>query len=102
MASDNKEKPGNCIRCGYSYKKGSQYCAECGAPVVNKCLDEGDLLRDPCGCVNGEDAAFCSQCGCATAFNRAGLVTSPYPENKVLQTDEMGEMKWFYHPFFSG
>lgn len=91
-----------CIQCGYRYKKGSQYCVECGAPVVNKCLDEGDLLRDPCGYINGEDAAFCSQCGCITAFNKAGLRPSPFQENRVLQTDEMSEWKWFSHPFFMG
>lgn len=101
MPPANQEK-GTCIQCGCRYNKGSQYCVECGAPVVNKCLDEGDVLRDPCGCVNGEDAAFCSKCGSITAFNKAGLRTSPFQENKVLQTDEMAEMKWFSHPFFSG
>jgi hypothetical protein len=97
-----KEEKGSCIRCGYRYSKGSQYCVECGAPVVNRCLDEGDLLRDPCDCVNGDDASFCKNCGCITAFNKAGLRPSPFQENKVLQEDEMSEVKWFSHPFFMG
>lgn len=89
-----------CIRCGYVAGKKHQYCAICGAPVVNRCLDEGDLLREPCNHVNGADAAFCSKCGNVTAFNKAGLVFSPYAPNQVLQTDELQEMNSFSHKFF--
>jgi RNA polymerase subunit RPABC4/transcription elongation factor Spt4 len=89
-----------CIRCGTGYEKGQRYCSFCGAPVVNRCTDPGDLLGDPCGNVCKEDQAFCPKCGSITAFNKAGLLHSPYRENKALYVDELAEMNWFSHPFF--
>jgi hypothetical protein len=99
LASD-KEQRKHCIQCGCVYDKNHRYCARCGAPVSNRCLDPGDALREPCGHVNGDDAAFCVKCGSVTAFNKAGLRPSHLPEAKVLETDELQEMNWFSHKFF--
>jgi RNA polymerase subunit RPABC4/transcription elongation factor Spt4 len=68
--------------------------------VVNRCLGAGQLLGEPCNYVNEDSAAFCTRCGSHTAYHQAGLVFTTYPENKVLQKDEVDEMNWFFHPFF--
>ncbi len=93
-------KDQNCVRCGYSFNKGSSYCASCGAPVINRCCDTGTLLDDPCDNVCGPQDVFCPKCGSATTFVKAGLLHTPYYENKVLQEDELAEMNWFSHRFF--
>ncbi|WP_274363483.1 hypothetical protein [Paenibacillus thermotolerans] len=98
--ADANEKGNPCLRCGYEPDKKDQYCVACGAPVVNRCMDEGGLLNEPCNNVCGPNAAFCPKCGCKTAFNKAGLVPSPYPENQVLARDETQEMNLFSHRFF--
>lgn len=100
MANGQKDNP-VCVRCGKPGQKDDQYCTGCGAPLVNRCLDPGSLLGDPCSHVNDRTAAYCARCGSFTAFHKAGLVFSPYPENKVLAVDELDEMNWFLHPFFA-
>ncbi|GGG09856.1 zinc ribbon domain-containing protein [Paenibacillus abyssi] len=98
--ADSKNDDRLCIRCGHLTEKKDMYCISCGAPVTNRCLSVGTLLGDPCSYVCNEQTAFCPRCGSHTAFYQAGLVSSPYPENKVLQTDELDEMNWFNHRFF--
>ena len=97
MADENRA----CLRCGAIFKEGSSYCARCGAPVVNRCTDQGDLLNDPCGHVCGFQDAFCSKCGSETTFKRAGLIRSPWTENKALYQNHLDDMKWLLHPFFT-
>ncbi|HEY8528462.1 MAG TPA: hypothetical protein VIL22_02130 [Paenibacillaceae bacterium] len=100
MANGKEERP-QCVRCGKLGMKDDLYCTGCGAPLVNRCMYAGDLLNDPCNYVNEKTAAFCARCGSYTAFWKAGLVYTPYPENKVFHVDELEEMKWFLHPFFA-
>lgn len=90
----------HCIRCGSDFKKGQLYCVDCGSPVVNRCCDPGDLLREPCGNVCGRNESFCPKCGSQTIFHKVGFLTSPYVENKVLTTDELSDMQVFFHKFF--
>lgn len=90
----------NCVRCGSAVTKGSSYCASCGTPFKNRCCDIGTLLGDPCGNVCGPQDAFCPKCGSITTFVKAGLLHTPYYENKMLQEDELEEMNWFSHRFF--
>jgi len=97
MPTENR----NCIRCGDAFKKGSKYCASCGAPVVNRCCDAGTILNDPCGNECGPQEAFCPKCGSSTTFQRAGLLPSVYSENKLLEEDELAETNWFNHRFFT-
>jgi len=95
--ADNK----TCLRCGAVFEEGSHYCTRCGAPVVNRCTDPGDLLNDPCGHICGFQDAFCSKCGSETTFKKAGLIHSPYTENKVLYKNNLDDMNWLLHPFFT-
>ena len=90
----------SCLRCGAQYGKGEAYCGNCGAPVVNRCLYQGSLLGEPCGYVNPPGARYCVKCGSQTAYHKAGLLHSTYPENKALEVDEMADMDWFDHKFF--
>jgi len=90
-----------CIRCGNMAGEKDSYCVSCGAPIINRCLNPGGLLGEPCGHINNEYSAFCAKCGSHTAYYRAGLVHSSYGENKVLNKDELDEMEWFSHPFFA-
>lgn len=99
MADKKEEK--RCRRCGRTANKGDSYCGRCGSPVVNRCLGQGELTGEPCSHVNGEDAAFCTKCGSATAYQRAGLLSALHGENKVLSRDDWQEMQWFRHPFFT-
>jgi hypothetical protein len=89
-----------CIRCGCLGEPSAHYCIECGAPIVNRCMRGEGLLHDACGHINPDNAAFCAKCGWETAFRRAGLLVSPYPQNPVFFEDEASEMEIFNHPFF--
>lgn len=89
-----------CLRCGSEFKKDQQYCTYCGSPVVNRCCDPGTILRDPCTNVCDSHDLFCPKCGSKTAFYKAGILSAPYEENKVLEEDEFAEMDFFHHKFF--
>lgn len=73
MAEKAKDEQRVCLRCSHVNGKHA-YCIKCGAPLVNRCLDEPGLLKKGCGKVNPSEAAFCSFCGEQTTFNKAGLV----------------------------
>ncbi|EXX85791.1 hypothetical protein BG53_07290 [Paenibacillus darwinianus] len=98
--ADEKAKRRACLRCGRIVQAQYQYCPDCGAPVTNRCMDEGDLLDDPCGFINDDQAAYCVRCGSITAYNKAGLLFGAFPENKVLKKYDIDEWKQFSHPFF--
>ncbi|HUC92755.1 MAG TPA: hypothetical protein VMS09_12085 [Paenibacillus sp.] len=99
--ADSKAKTRACIRCGGIVQAEHQYCRSCGAPAVNRCMDAGGLLAEPCGHVNDDQSAYCVRCGSYTAYHKAGLLFADYPETKVLQKEEFEEWKWFSHPFFT-
>jgi hypothetical protein len=68
-----------CMRCKHVNDK-IQYCIKCGAPLVNRCVDEPGLLEKGCGKANPSEAAYCQFCGQPTLFNKFGIV-QPYLED---------------------
>lgn len=77
MADDEKE-PIYCYRCKSTNYEGDKYCVHCGAPLVNRCMDEAGKLDKGCGAKNEPHAAFCVKCGHKTLFHHHGLV-NPHP-----------------------
>ncbi|TJY44063.1 hypothetical protein E5161_01305 [Cohnella pontilimi] len=67
-----------CVRCAKLPGEKDAYCTDCGAPLVNRCIDEPGILKKGCGCVNPPTAAYCHKCGEPTTFNFHGLVTPAY------------------------
>ena len=90
----------SCRNCGRRSNEKNRYCPYCGAPLVNRCTNDGGLIGDPCRKTNPDDAAFCTSCGSHTAFYRAGLLPGAGTEFKTLETDETAEWNLFQHPFF--
>ena len=89
-----------CVRCQLQAKEKDKYCRRCGAPLINRCTNDGGPFGDPCHKVNDEDAVFCAACGSYTSFYKAGLLEAGYPENKSLDADELNEFNHFQHKFF--
>lgn len=88
-----------CVRCGYRPDEKDRYCIQCGAPLQNKCTNDGGLLGDPCNQINLPHAAFCSKCGAPTLFKQKGLIPSIYPDQHMEQ-DEWAEISLFSRRFF--
>lgn len=82
-----------CIRCATASNKKNRYCLHCGAPLMNKCMNQGELLGEACGRVNPKDAVFCTKCGHYTAFHKAGLLTTQYEKNCCLEEDDFAEFE---------
>lgn len=89
-----------CVRCGHQPDEKDKYCIRCGAPLKNKCTNDGGLLGDPCNTTNPPHAAFCARCGAPTLFKKEGLLISIYPETD-REEDEWKSIKLFNRPFFT-
>jgi len=68
-----------CIRCLRMPDENDLYCADCGAPVLNRCSDEPGILKKGCTFVNPPSAAYCVKCGEPTLFQIHGLIQPVYP-----------------------
>jgi hypothetical protein len=91
-----------CVRCSHRAGEKDKFCTQCGAPLENRCTNDGGPLGDPCEKICDRNAAFCPACGCYTSFYKAGLVHTVYPaENKDLIQNELDEYRYFSHPFFT-
>lgn len=72
MAKEDETR--TCVRCFNVTNGKDKYCKKCGAPLINRCSDEGGRIDKGCSHVNDSDAAFCARCGCQTTFRKQGLV----------------------------
>jgi hypothetical protein len=89
-----------CIRCGRISEEKHKYCIRCGAPLVNRCTNDGGLLGEPCNKINKQNAVFCMECGTYTTFYKAGLLHSNHAGVARPVEDELRSMNHFNHPFF--
>lgn len=89
-----------CIRCGHVPEQGDEYCILCGAPLRNRCTNDGGPFGDPCSHLNAPHASFCAKCGHRTVFHKAGLIASPYAETVGHRTADPDEWQHFSHRFF--
>jgi hypothetical protein len=89
-----------CIRCGFIPDEKDKYCINCGAPLQNRCTNDGGLLGDPCTNINPPNAAFCAKCGAPTLFQKKGLIVSLYPHTHA-EDDEWNSMDLFTRRFFT-
>lgn len=69
----SKKEEKRCIRCNQLADEKDQYCINCGAPLINRCIDQ-KAKGYGCGFVNRADAAYCAKCGMQTTFNLHGLI----------------------------
>jgi hypothetical protein len=79
VAAKAKSEPIQCIRCARISKEGDRFCANCGAPLQNRCFDEPGPLKKGCRFVNEPTAAYCAKCGEPTLFHIHGLIQPAYP-----------------------
>ena len=63
-------RPGECPYCGGSHTKGANYCPHCGTALKPITKSEE---TEPCGNIQGADAAFCEQCGKPIFRTRQGF-----------------------------
>lgn len=96
MSDDKKRR---CVRCQHMCEGEDEYCCRCGAPLKNKCTNNGGPLGDPCKKVNKPEAAYCAKCGSPTVFNKAGMVNTPYQQSTKVEIEDV-DMKQFDHKFF--
>lgn len=78
-----------CIKCdneniNFDDKKYA-YCHICGAPVINRCLDDNN-----CGEIVPANARFCPYCGTETLFYEKGILKPWNEEHKEISTPSFG------------
>lgn len=61
------------------------YCHICGAPVINRCLDDNN-----CGKIAPANARFCPYCGAKTLFYKAELLKPWNEEYEEVSTPSFG------------